>query len=750
MASPASQNTRSSSRAVDRLDFLISAALATLSALLGWQFSGGSHTDWHAPLLYRSDAILHLIFIKRLIDGHGYWLNDLAGYPFGSGLYDFPGSDGASLVALWALGKSTGSAALAENIYYALGFPLAALAAYFVLRKLFVSRSASVAFSLLFTLLPFHFLRLGHLYYTWYFTVPIFIWYCLRITDSAVPRLRERRLGEWAIHFAILVVSASLGVYYAFFGAILIGLSGVYVFMRDRLLGALAHAAVLGSFIALGVIINVTPNLAYFSDHGRSANVAQRNAGESELYGLKIAQLLLPRPGHRSQSLARGAQNYADAFPLVNENATASLGIIGSLGFLWLLYAVLVRQEASSQTDRISRQLGFLVVSLLLIATIGGFSALFAQFATSLIRAWNRCSIFIAFMSLAGLALLFDKLWLRRRPAATMVAAGVLAVVGVWDQTAPFDTVALKSTQNEYRADSEFISLLEDRLPSGSAIYQLPYMSFPEAPHQYELGSYDLGKGYLHSDKLRWSFGVTAGRNGDDFYEALSQLPIATQVELLSYMNFRGIYVDRRGLKDHGAALDAEIREATGSEPIVQPGGQVAFYAIEPRDLLNSRPFSPQAEKFRSTYGLEMRAGEVHLVASSPFEIDFTHSTASQVKSSSGLHRPESFGTWSFGPKVTLRLKKTLPSEFMLQLKALAFGPNVGLPATIQIGGTTHTFVLGSDLQQIDLKFIVAKNTDTITITVPRPISPSQLGINNDARVIGLGLATLKVLPIER
>ncbi|SCK37667.1 hypothetical protein VAR608DRAFT_3481 [Variovorax sp. HW608] len=186
MTSPASLRVGLTQVEIDRRDAFVALALAVLSALLGWQLIGGSHFDWHVPLLYGRDSLLHLVFIKRLIDGHGYFLNDAQGFPVGSELYDFPGSDGVSLAALWALGRATGSAPMALNIYYVLGFPLAAMSAYLVFRKLSVTRATSAAFSLLFALAPFHFLRLEHLYFTWYFTIPIFVWYGLRVCSTLV------------------------------------------------------------------------------------------------------------------------------------------------------------------------------------------------------------------------------------------------------------------------------------------------------------------------------------------------------------------------------------------------------------------------------------------------------------------------------------------------------------------------------------------------------------------------------------
>ncbi|SCK37652.1 hypothetical protein VAR608DRAFT_3479 [Variovorax sp. HW608] len=494
-----------------------------------------------------------------------------------------------------------------------------------------------------------------------------------------------------------------------------------------------------------GVLINIAPNLFYIIENGRNPAVAQRSAMETEIYGLKIVQFLLPRKDHRLPLLADVAKNYADTFPLVNENLSASFGFVGSFGFLLLVYVALTPRRTEAGSAHASRQLAFIAVALVMIATVGGFSSLFAQFVSPLIRAWNRVSIFIAFMSLTAMALAFDSIFARRwRPAPTFVAATLVALFGVWDQTASVDLARLKARREEFRADQDFMSNLEKHLAAGSAIYQLPYMTFPESPPVQSLGSYDMAKGYLHADNLRWSFGATAGRRGDDVFEGLSHLPISTQIELLNYMGFQGIYVDRRGYADHGIDLDAEIRKATGEVPMLQPGVGLAFYPLPRRD--KHVHLSPEAEKARKTLGIVREGGKLTFDGTSPFDIDFTRSVATQFRSSSGLYKAESWGSWTMGSTVTVRLKEQLPRDFVLQLTARGFGPNLGAPATVTVDDVTRSFVPGPQFQRFDLPFSTNESTDTIVITVPHPAVPKDLGINADTRLLGLGLLDLKVV----
>ena len=53
-------------------------------------------------------------------------------------------------------------------------------------------------------------------------------------------------------------------------------------------------------------------------------------------------------------------------------------------------------------------------------------------------------------------------------------------------------------------------------------IFQMPYRPFPEAPALGAIADYDLFRGYLHSDDLRWSYGIVKGR-GEDWSALVSR-----------------------------------------------------------------------------------------------------------------------------------------------------------------------------------------------------------------------------------
>jgi phosphoglycerol transferase len=730
-----------------RADAAIVTAMTLVVTWVAWRLLGGSLVDWHAPLLYEGDSVLHLLLIKRLWDGHGYLANTAAGYPFGSMFYDFPGSDGMSLVALWLLGKLTDNVALSFNAYYLFGFPAAAVSAYVVLRAESITRVSSVVAAVLFAFAPFHFFRLGHLYYTWYFVIPIFIWYGIR-ASRATHRVLDRKLfsARRVGHAMALLCLSSFGVYYAFFGCIVIGLSGIFGSFRTRSSRPFQHAAIVGIIIALGVLINITPNILYSAKHGKNDVVAGRFASEAEVHGLKIIQMLLPQGRHRSGKLETIARNYTNNFPLVAENSFASLGLIASIGFLVLLAASILPVRKDDTGRSAFPLLAFLTISLVLIATIGGFSAVFAQYVSPLIRAWNRISIFIAFLSIAGIAYLLDAVGSRSR--ILLVTAPLLLIVfGLWDQTPKFDLAHLRSMQQSYRDDKAYIDQLQAGLEPASAIYQLPYQRFPEGGSIEKLNSYELGIPYLHSRDLRWSFGTIAGREGDAFFHELSLAPLPVQLEVVRYLGFSGIYIDRRGYADNGFAIEAALNALVHAAPLLNKDGKVAFYSLANIALPTQEQLSTSARLLLLSYGITLKNGQVVVGETSPWLIDFTRSPALQLRAVDGLQPYEPWGVWSRGPAIALRFKHKLPKDLTVTVTVKAFGPNIGKPAVMTINGVEKTFIAHGEFETFKLDFTSNSPTDMIYIKVPDPVAPRDVGVGRDSRVIGLALQQLFVTP---
>lgn len=727
------------------------AALGVFSLFVGWLLAGGTQFDLHVPLIYSGDGLLILTLIKRVMENPWIFHASAMGTPFGSSLYDYPIPDSGSLLALKVLGLSSGSPAIALNLYYLLGFPINALAAYFILKKFRISRVFCFAGGFIFTVLPFHFLRIVHLFYTWYFAAPVFIWYAYRIYTGHLNFTgKERGAISRSVDVIVLLVLSCFGVYYAFFGILAILTAGMMRYIRVPSVRSIFPSLLATAIVTIGVIANVTPNLIDRAQHDVNIEVAQRSPAEAEVYGLKIAQLLLPRSGHRFTPLAKLNLKYSDSFPLINENSFSSLGIIGSVGFLILLVKLFAFQRNLDEYDQIYF-LASVTLALVLFCTIGGFSTLFSILVSPMIRAWNRVSVFIAFTSISASMLMVEflirRFWPRKPFVLSAVTTGIgLCALAVWDQTTAPCISCLDENQAEYRNDARFVASIEQRVPRNSAIYQLPYVGFPEVPPINRLEGYDEARGYLHSSSLEWSYGSVKGRPGDMFFRTLARQPLARQIEIARRAGFRGVYIDRRGYLDNGTAIEAELTHLLGAGPtVISDNAQQTFYDLAgngenvaqlPRDL------SPAQIMERADFVADA-SGERYRSAPSD-GIDLTREGLPTFLSElDGLSTQESWGRWSdahVSPEVTLRFASPLPKHFVVHLRAQGFGPNVGKPTKVVIGQQIQTLVPAAEMREFSLPFTNVDDATLIEIRPPQPASPDELGMSSDGRKLGIGL----------
>jgi phosphoglycerol transferase len=548
--------------------------------------------DLRVPLLYDTDAPYTLVWIKGIIDNSWYLHNPYLGAPFGHEHEDFPLADSLHFFILKLIAQLTSNVGLVHNAYYLLTFPLAVLASLFVLRHFQVSYLPALTASMLYAFVPGHFLRLGHLFLAAYYLLPLVVMVALWIFLGAPPFFvtsgARARVGLWnarsfaALSICLLVSSA--GIYYAFFACFFLIVAGWAGTLTHRRSAPLVSASVLTLVISLGVVANLLPSILYTRRHGPNPEVAKRVAGESEFYGLKTAQLLLPNLGHRIDALAKLRGSYDQQMPLINENGYATLGLAGSLGFL-LLVGRLLCPRAPSDRSELVQALAVLNVFAVLFAGIGGFSSLFGLLISPQIRGYNRISMYIAFFAMFAVALLWDQL-LRRalrtrlQQAALQAGLGVLLVLGILDQTTKWFVPDYGTLKFAFRSDAAFVQAIEASVPAGGLIYQLPYMPFPEGPVREQLVNYEQCKPYLHSRALRWSHGAMKGRDGDFALRAIASRPVQEMVDAAVLTGFSGLCIDRQGYADQAADLEARLSALLEAPPLVSADRKRSFFSL--------------------------------------------------------------------------------------------------------------------------------------------------------------------------
>jgi phosphoglycerol transferase len=543
------------------------------------------------PLVYLGDANGYLMIVKGLANGHWYYTNDRLGYPFGMELYDFPTGDHLQLLVYKTIATLVGGdAALAVNLGYLAGFIVIAVVAYLVLCTLGARPVIAAAIGILYAFLPDHFLRgTVHLFLAGYFAVPLAILVILRQYDRPAfltpdPTRANRYRWSWRhpwgwLAVGILVIVGTTGFYYAVFTGLFLIATLVFRFISERDRTATASTLFLCTILGLTILADLAPTFIYQAAHGVNAMAVNRSYGEIEFYALKPIQMLLPSQSHRIAPLA-SLMNRA----MTPGQAPQSLGLVAALGLVIVVLRTLARIGVSSPQDPHSRtldKLGVLTIGAILGASVAGFAAGFGLLGVTYIRAWDRITIFVAFFTLAVVALVIDG-WARRKHigfgAIAVICAG-LVVVGVYDQTPPSSHTLDEARIAAWQNDREFFQAIETEMAPDAAIYQLPHVLYPEGGNTYQMIDYDHLRGYFHTETLKWSYGATKGR-APDWQTRIQTLDTTDQLTAIALMGFDGLYIDRYGYPDGAAALQTELEDATETRPTVSADDRMLFFNI--------------------------------------------------------------------------------------------------------------------------------------------------------------------------
>ena len=583
------------------------------------------------PLAYAPDAPYYLMLTKGLVDHGSYLRIPNLGWPFSLQLYDNPESgDNLQLALLRGLGFFLRDAVLTMNVYYLLTFVAVSLAAWFVLRRLGVSRLVAAVVAILYSFLPYHFARgEAHLLLSGYFMVPIATLLILQVLsddppftarrDSPGPRWRlalwSRRALPWFLACAAL---GSTGPYYAFFAVLLLAAVVVVDLLARRNWRRAASGAVAAGVVLVVLLLNLSPSFLYWLSHGQNNQAIPRGISETEVNGLRVAELVLPRVDHRIGAFA-DAQRKSDRFsPVATSERGQQLGLVGAFGFVGLLVFTLSRllRRRSDDESRgppplgtraeIGKRLGLLTIVAVVVGTVSGIALIISALGVRYIRSYNRISVFIAFFALIAVAFALDWVvarvprWHGRAVVAAAVCVAMLAV-GVFDQTSSADIPDYKALERAWNSDDVFMHGIERDLGKGAAVFEMPYVFFPEAGSIVGTGPYDQVRGWLHADSLRWSWGSVRGRDGD-WQGALVRLQAPEALDALTAVGFTGLMIDRAGYEDHGARIEAEYTSTLGREPRVSPDGRLVFYDLRARARdLYARLTAAQIDALRRT-----------------------------------------------------------------------------------------------------------------------------------------------------
>ena len=524
--------------------------------------------------------------------------------------------------------KLTGSIGAADNLTFFTLIFLIALVSYLVLRSRKIDLFFSAAGALSFTFLPYLFFRNElHLMLSAYYCIPLSILLCIWIYEDddflcrkhrrllkAEPFLdtkgeKAARNGEglsaangsflryrrnWlAVLFAGLIAFNGIG-YYPFFTCFFLVVAGISKSLKDRSFRGMLQAFRQIVLIFCFLLLEISGWIVSWLRAGRPAMVQERTIEGVEVFTLKIARLFLPPFGTGIGRLDQLLDSYKSVeYANALTESSEYLGLIGTVGFLLLLMVLLLRFERNSEYGVLTL-LSEMNIAALLYGTLGGLNVFVTLFLTASVRCTNRISVFIAFISIYGFCVIMsgwaDELRTeegkralagkRFSLAAIYGLSAVLLLAGLWLQMRG-QSFRNEETAVKYAQEQEFVDQIEEMMPDGSMIFELPYFKYPEGAMRVSMNSDAQFLGYLHSSSLRWSYGALPYEEAAILNEQLSLLEPAELLPALREYGFSGIYINTTGYTvDEFLVLSEEIERQTDKKPLVSEDGSLYFYDI--------------------------------------------------------------------------------------------------------------------------------------------------------------------------
>jgi phosphoglycerol transferase len=552
-------------------------ASAALTPLLVYGLT--PQLDWVPWSSATADILFHATVIKSVIGGtflpfFAYSNPDL-GFPSGLQAADFPLTEPFQFLLLKPLALFSTNPFVVMNLYYMLTFVLTAAAFSALCVSLGTRVSTAVTFALIYTFIPLHLERMNHLFLCCaLFLVPGATLICVWLWQ---PRPLLGRAAGSRLWFALLIAAiiGCSGVYYAVFSALLIAVAALAAALTRRSARHLVSGAVLALVIAATFLITLAPTLAYQAQHGPNPAAVRRAAYEAEFYGLRLGMFALPPPDHRIHAL--GALGKAFEAGRTYRIEGQKVEYVGATALIGLVLAFCTAWRKRPSELGLEWLIVLLASAAFLYATPGGGASIFASLVTPEVRSVNRISMFIACLGVLGAALSGDRVLARTTYGGRMAALFVIGMLALFDQVPA--TSHKRAAARPYVADTRaFFARAQATLPSGAAVLQLPYVSFPESGWTGRMHDYQHFEAYLFTDGLRFSYGAIKGRSAAAAIARLSRLPL--DLKRLRDQGFSAILIDRRGYRDQGLELEVFLKSSGVPKLIESARRERALYKL--------------------------------------------------------------------------------------------------------------------------------------------------------------------------
>lgn len=530
---------------------------------------------------YRYDTLLHAFLVKNVIDSGWFFSNDFVGLPHLTDkfyLYDFPlQASSFNFLIFKIFSYFSSNPFLILNLHFLLTFLLISATSFAVLRHFKVSFFSSTLVSILYSFTYYHFYRgTSHAFLSNYAAIPLVVMVALWIMSKKIELIQINKKNQFCIKpnkffvFAAIIgiFTATNDVYYAFFALLVFCISWFLESLKNGRFFSynFFSTMVLCLVIIASLLCLYIPSFIYWFTNGPNSFVANRGLAESELYSLRIVDLLLPAYDHYIKYFSDikslfGSEVYLQNGDFGNERDSESLGLLCSTGFLFLIIWVIsssvsgnsiflqraIHRFSLKKNDQILiSDLANLNLLLVLFSTVGGL-IMFIAMPFSMIRSYARVCIIIAFISFVIVAIFFDKILKSKFFGKQLYAASfllLLSFLAIFDQVGknPSTLFDSKKFQQKFISDKSFVEQVEAEMPKNSQIFIMPIGSFPEKD------DYENLVGYLHSKDLRWSYPMMSGRESDLWQKRVAALGFENFLSEIKKVGFNGVLINRASL----------------------------------------------------------------------------------------------------------------------------------------------------------------------------------------------------------
>lgn len=533
------------------------------------------------------DGLLGEMLVKSIAENGpvGNLVNNRLGAPERSTLVETPFLDWIYVFEVWIISFFVENPGVISIVFLWTGYILAALTMFYLMKKLCFKDSISFVFGLLFSFSTYHAYRgLGHGTLSNYFLVPIAVLLSIYIATAAIDdRVLSMGSSQKRNHIWLAFLALLLGftnIYFVAFGLVLMAVAFLYRIIKTGITKKQWKYLVYPGLTVAGTVIGLAPKLIFTLRHGETG-VAVRNVIDTETYGLRLLQMVLPAIFSKFEKWTGITRKYMEKMPAPTEAAFAAIGLIAVVGFFFLCGYLVVNYVKKTKRDTLLHFSALSVLVCVLVAISGGFGMLFNFFVMAEIRCYNRITIYILCFCLIAVAALLQKY--AKKNVVLGIALVVLLGIGWLDQIEVYPSDYWESREEVAANYEDFYSRVEDVMEEGDMIYQIPFIGFPEQPSLNNLSCYKQLSGYVYTDTLRWSHGGMWGRNMQALYlwadNGLSQSFIEDIIE----NGFEGVCIDFDGFKEkEKPSVIAFYSKELGLTPIVSEDDNLYFYDLRP------------------------------------------------------------------------------------------------------------------------------------------------------------------------